>query len=301
MTELELAGSDVALSCSDMHLGDHAPGTAALFFERLDAQLGLARPAAASAPDVASAAPASHLALLGDLFEAGVGDDPPDAAAAALIEALRRFTERGGRALVMRGNRDFLLDVPFPPGSPAAGTPGFRTRSGALLLDDPCRVRLFDEPVLLAHGDALCTADLAYQQMRAVVRTPQWQAQLLAQPLPQRLALARQLRNDSEQNRYASREIGSDDPYDVVPQAVDAALRAAGTRVMIHGHTHRPGCHRWQLDGAPAQRLVLPDWLADSDATDGQARGGFLRADAASWRWIAVDGAARLLDHPIEH
>ncbi|MGD9942517.1 MAG: UDP-2,3-diacylglucosamine diphosphatase [Burkholderiaceae bacterium] len=277
MTELELAGKDVALFCSDMHLGDHAPATAALFFDRLDAQIGSI----------------SHLLLLGDLFEAWVGDDQPDAAAAALIDRLRRFTAAGGQALAMRGNRDFLLDVPFPPDSPAAGTPRFSVRSGARLLDDPTRVRLFGEPVLLAHGDALCTADHGYQQMRGLVRTPAWQAGMLQRPLLQRLALARQLRDDSEQKRYAADGPGSgaQDPFDVVAGDVDAALTAADAAAMIHGHTHRPGCHRWRLDSRMARRCVLPDWLAADDAPDGRPRGGFLRIDAGGWQSIGLDGS----------
>ena len=47
---------------------------------------------------------------------------------------------------------------------------------------------------------------------------------------------------------------------DVNAGAVAAAFRAARTRRMIHGHTHRPGVHELEIDGQPAQRIVLGAW-----------------------------------------
>jgi len=242
-----LSGSDVALFGSDMHLGDHDPATAALFFQRL----GAVWPRA------------SHLFLLGDLFEAWVGDDQPDAVAADAQALFARISASGRRLYVMRGNRDFLLG------------PRFAERCGASLLDDPCLVTLFGEPALLAHGDALCTDDADYQRIRSDVRSPGWQRDFLARPMADRLAFARSARAESERAKAARY------PADVNAGAVDAMLREAGATLLIHGHTHRPACHEWPLDGRTARRWVLPDW----DARDG--RGGFLWADA---RGLEADG-----------
>ncbi len=260
------AAREVALFCSDMHLGDHDPATAAFFFARLDAQ----------------AHSASHLFLLGDLFEAWVGDDQPDAVAQQLIARLAALAARGVQVHAMRGNRDFLLDVAFPASAPAAAPRPFHERAGAVMLDDPCTVTLFGEAVLLAHGDAQCTDDLDYQRARARARSSAWQRDFLARPLDERLRIAVELRGESRRVQ-AERAMGGAEPGDVSPRAVEAAMRAAGVRTMVHGHTHRPGCHRWELDGAAARRWVLPDWHAGGAAA---ARGGFLRVDSSGWSTI---------------
>jgi len=119
---------------------------------------------------------------------------------------------------------------------------------GAVIIDG--------ERVLLTHGDALCTDDHPYQELRSIVRTPQWQRRFLALPLADRELLAGQARAGSRQ--HTSRTI----PYimDVNSEAVAAALRATGVRRIIHGHTHRPGIHELRIDGEPAQRIVLGAW-----------------------------------------
>jgi len=264
--EVGRTAREVALFCSDMHLGDHDARTAAHFLERLDAQ----------------ARTASHLFLLGDLFEAWVGDDQPDAVAQALLERLAALAAAGTRVYAMRGNRDFLLDVAFPPEAATRPVRSFGERSGATLIDDPCTVTLFGEPVLLAHGDALCVDDVDYQRARALARSDGWQRDFLARPLDERLRIAGELRGESRRVQ-AARAMGDADPGDVAPEAVEAAMRNAGVLRLVHGHTHRPACHRWTLDGAPARRWVLPDWHAGSD---GPSRGGFLRVDASGWSTI---------------
>jgi UDP-2,3-diacylglucosamine hydrolase len=264
MIEVGASAHEAALFCSDMHLGDHDPRTAAWFLDRLDAH----------------ARGVAHLFLLGDLFEAWVGDDQPDAAAQALIGRLAALTAAGTRVWVMRGNRDFLLDVPFPADAAQRPAESFGARTGAVMLEDPCTVRLFGETVLLAHGDALCTDDADYQQARALARSPAWQRDFLRRPLAERLHIARELRGESRRVQ-AARAMDDVEPGDVNDAAVDAALRAADAHTIVHGHTHRPACHRWQLDGAPALRRVLPDWHADG--AHGVARGGFLRAHASGW------------------
>lgn len=251
---LRLSGSDRALFASDMHLGDHDSQTAEWFFASLEAQ----------SPGI------THLILLGDIFEAWVGDDQPDKVAEQLSSLLNRLAGRGVHVALMRGNRDFLLGVEQSGGSPAS----WPERCGAQLLDDPTVVDLFGMSVLLAHGDAWCTDDHGYQRFRAEVRSPAWQQSFLARPLAERLTIARAMREQSERNRLEN------DPGDVNRLAVIAALDAGRAARAIHGHTHRPG--RYALAEDPArtdlpERWVLPDWSGAA------RRGGWLTVTEEGW------------------
>lgn len=180
------------------------------------------------------------LYLLGDLAEVWVGDDDDGPAANALREAMATAARRSA-VYVMRGNRDFLLGDRF-----AADT-------GVTLLPDPSVVDVDGRRVLLAHGDAYCTGDAEYQRVRALFRSPAWQADVLAKPLAERRALAAALRNQSR----AANERKADNIMDVAPAAVAEAMAAAEASLMVHGHTHRPGLH---AVGDGRERIVLGDW-----------------------------------------
>lgn len=253
---LRIPREEPALFASDMHLSAQAPGTAARFLAELDRH----GPSAA------------HLFLLGDLFEMWVGDDVEDPLADALADRLKRLASAGTRVWLMRGNRDFLLDVPLP----GDRTEPYSRRCGATLLDDPCPVDLHGRRALLAHGDALCTDDLVYQQWRRTCRDPAWQAAFVARAPAERLALGRAARDGSE----AGKREKPGALMDVNPQTVDAVMEAAGASLLVHGHTHRPARHDWHCGEAPRTRIVLPDWDADA------GRGALL-----AWH----DGAARTL------
>ena len=192
----------------------------------------------------AYAAHAEALYILGDLFEAWVGDDDQDEQKQRVCAALQSLTRGGVACFALHGNRDFLLGA------------GFSARSGCRLLTDPVVAEFDGERVLLTHGDALCTDDHAYQELRSLVRTSAWQRRFLALPRSHRELLADEARAGSR--RHTARTV----PYimDVNDGAVAAALRAARVRRVIHGHTHRPGVHDFELDGAPAQRIVLGAW-----------------------------------------
>ena len=187
---------------------------------------------------------ADALYILGDLFESWIGDDAADLAQAAAIAGIRSLTAAGVPCFVMHGNRDFLL----------AGH--FCSMSGAQLLSDPLIVTLYGEPVLVMHGDALCTDDLAYQRLRATVRDADWQRQFLALPVAARRALAGAARVGSQAHtaavEYAITDVNAD--------SVALALRSAGTATLLHGHTHRPAIHALQVDGRACTRIVLGDW-----------------------------------------
>jgi UDP-2,3-diacylglucosamine hydrolase len=192
----------------------------------------------------AEAATAEALYILGDLFEVWVGDDDREPENERVCRALHALTAGGVACFALHGNRDFLLGA------------GFSARTGCRLLTDPLIAQLDGERVLLTHGDALCTDDHAYQELRSTVRAPAWQQRFLALPRSARELLANEARAGSR--RHTARAV----PYvmDVNAAAVAAAFRATGAQRMIHGHTHRPGVHELEIDGARRQRIVLGAW-----------------------------------------
>lgn len=220
------------LFTSDLHLAPQVPGVTRIF---LDFLAGRARAA-------------ERLFILGDLFEAWPGDDclddPDDAFAAAIVDALRALVAAGVEVSVMHGNRDFLL----------GGT--FAARSGAHLLPDPYILSLPTWQFVLSHGDALCTDDHEYQAFRALVRPPSWQTAFLARPLAERRAIAVALRQGSENAKRAKAGY----LMDVNSGTADDFLRAHGYATLIHGHTHRPATHDHLVDGIHVERWVLSDW-----------------------------------------
>ena len=200
----------------------------------------------------------SGLYILGDLFEAWVGDDdlglPFHAGIAA---ALKRIAQAGVPLHFLPGNRDFLVG------------PDLARAAGLVLLADPTRIDLHGTPTLLAHGDAWCTEDAQYQVFRAQVRDTRWLADFLGKPLEVRRSLAVSLRERSEQAKAGKRS----EIMDVSPDAITAAFREHAVRRIIHGHTHRPARHCQAVDGRSCERWVLPDWVGTT--------GGYLSCDAS--------------------
>lgn len=192
-----------------------------------------------------SQAGADALFILGDLFEAWVGDDVAQQAGfEADCAQVLRDTARRMPLFFLVGNRDFLVGA------------GLAQATGMTLLDDPTVFAFGDRRWLLSHGDALCIDDHAYLAFRAQVRDARWQQQFLAQPLAARQAMARGARNESEQLKRSGRDYADVD----TPTALQW-LEAAHAPVLVHGHTHRPSEH--ELD-ATHRRIVLSDWDADA-------------------------------------
>jgi UDP-2,3-diacylglucosamine hydrolase len=198
------------------------------------------------------------LYILGDFFEVWMGDDYSDALTQTVIGELRQRTEQGVQLFLMHGNRDFLLGK------------AFCQQTGGTLLPEPTVIELAGQPVLLMHGDSLCTRDTEYMKLRQMLRNPQWQQQFLAQSLEQRIAFARQVRSESQ----SGQQMKSDDIMDVTQDEVDAVMTAHGVRWLIHGHTHRPQVHHWQHQGEARERWVLGDWSDNNgwciDDADGE-------------------------------
>jgi UDP-2,3-diacylglucosamine hydrolase len=182
--------------------------------------------------------------ILGDLVEAWIGDDDDAELPARIAAATHGLRDAGVPVYFMVGNRDFLLGE------------AFAQRAGFTMLDDGAVHDLYGRPTLLMHGDVLCTDDVAYQAVRRQVRTPEWKAQILAMPLDARRAFAAKAREDSRAHTGSTMET----IMDVNAIAVADVMREAGVTRLIHGHTHRPAIHRFDLDGQPAERIVLGDW-----------------------------------------
>ena len=207
---------------------------------------------------------ADALYILGDLFEAWVGDDDPSEAGAIVAGRLRALVDSGVPVHFIRGNRDFLLGTDYA------------RRAGMRLLPDPAVVMLHGEPTLLLHGDLLCTDDAAYQQFRAQTRDPRWQAQFLAQPLAARLAFAAQARAASKARYGELMATGMAETIgDVTPATVQGWFARHGIRRMIHGHTHRPAIHD---EGGGNTRIVLGDWYQQGSVLRVDAGGAALEA-----------------------
>ena len=240
------------LLAADLHLDPSRPALTALATRTVERARGM-----------------DALWLLGDVFEAWIGDDAFDAVAGpeliGFADALGRLAASGTAVHLMHGNRDFLLGE------------AFADRVGATLhRDDEVVVELAGRRTVLLHGDTLCTDDVEYQRARPVLRSAAWQAEQLGKSVAERLEIARSMRERSRRGARDRSKIGSGDAsagaadeaiattdiVDVSRDEVDARFAATGAAVMVHGHVHRPAEHAGPIDaeGRPARRLVVGDW-----------------------------------------
>jgi UDP-2,3-diacylglucosamine hydrolase len=221
--------TDIDLFIADLHLSAETPDTVRAFFAFLQ---GPARDA-------------RRLFILGDLFEYWAGDDDLDAPFnAAVCEQIRACVDAGVEIGFIAGNRDFLIGE------------AFAQRTGIRLLAPLTPIVTAGRKALLLHGDTLCTDDQAYQAFRAQVRDPAWQQAFLARPLAERKALIAHMRERSE----ATKQSKAMSIMDVNPDAVIRCFREHDSTLIIHGHTHRPATHRYDIDGAVCERWVVADW-----------------------------------------
>jgi len=218
----------VILLISDLHLEEQRPDITRAFLALLD---GRARAA-------------ESLYILGDFFEAWIGDDAMSPFQLSICKALRALSNGGTQVFLMHGNRDFMVGK------------AFCKAAGCTLLKDPSVVQLNGEPVLLMHGDSLCTRDEAYMRMRRYLRNPLTLWVLRHLPLGTRHKLARKLRNESR----AQTRMKANDIVDVTPEEIPRIMAQYGVRTLIHGHTHRPAIHKLQVGNDAAKRIVLGDW-----------------------------------------
>ncbi|MGY0561636.1 UDP-2,3-diacylglucosamine diphosphatase [Luteimonas sp. A277] len=236
------------LFIADLHLDPERPDITRLFGDFLDAE----------------ARQADALYILGDLFESWVGDDDPSEAGAFVAAKLRALADSGLPVFFMHGNRDFMLGRDYA------------ARAGMRLLPDPSVIELYGKPVLLMHGDLLCTDDVEYQKVRAQVRNPDWRAHMLSQPLQARLAFAQQARASSQARQGEMKQAGTMESItDASPVAVEETMRRYGIDTLIHGHTHRPAIHDLAIGDRACRRIVLGDWYEQGSALRAHADGRY--------------------------
>ncbi len=213
------------LFISDLHLDENSEGITRGFKSFLHQQVPLAE----------------KLFILGDLFEVWLGDDDITPFNAEIIQILGDIQIP---KYIIHGNRDFLLEQTFCD------------QSGLELLPDPTIIEYAGESILLMHGDSLCTRDEDYIKVRNHLRQPSVQQELLAKPLAERTAIAKDARKQSKEH---TRETAVD-IMDVTPDEVTRVMAENGVQLLIHGHTHRPAVHDLLIEGNPARRIVLGDW-----------------------------------------
>ena len=242
------------LFISDLHLDAERPAITELFGRFLAEE----------------ARGADALYILGDLFEAWVGDDDPSEVGAFVADRLAALARAGTPTYFIRGNRDFLLGE------------AYARKARMRILPDPAVVVLEGAPAVLMHGDTLCTDDVAYQAFRTQTRDPMWQAHFLAQPLAARVAFAQQARAASKAHQSGLKQEGLMEAItDVAPATVDATMARFGIPRLIHGHTHRPKVH----EERHGTRIVLGDWYE---------QGSVLRVDGGGATLSALSQARPL-------
>ena len=232
------------LFISDLHLGLEKPDITRRFLHFLNTRANTA----------------DSLYILGDLFDAWIGDDDPTPPNNQIRKHLKELVQSGVSIFLQPGNRDFLLGQKFC------------NDTGVVLLDDYVVIDLFGTPTLLTHGDLLCTDDLAYQEFREKSHTDAWKSNVLSKPLLLRLLVARWYRIRS----YFHKRKKSTDIMDVNPSTVIEKMSKFNCERLIHGHTHRPAIHDFSIGNISAQRYVLAAWDNSSGSVLSWNNSGYL-------------------------
>ncbi len=187
--------------------------------------------------------------MLGDVFDFWIGDDGAETLGHHKIEEqLHHISSSGIELFFLPGNRDFLVGQDFA------------RRTGCRLLPDPSIIVIGTERIYLTHGDALCTDDIEHQQNRSVMLSAKWQSVFLEKSVEERLDTALRLRQESERSKQ-------DKPMDIMDvnqSHLENVMRKNQVKTLIHGHTHKPAVHEFDLDGAKAMRYVLGDWYTQN-------------------------------------
>ncbi|WP_449546159.1 UDP-2,3-diacylglucosamine diphosphatase [Lelliottia amnigena] len=219
------------LFIADLHLQTEEPAITAGFLRFLQGE----------------ARSADALYILGDLFEAWIGDDDPNPLHREIATEIKALTASGVPCYFIHGNRDFLIGKRFAH------------ESGMTLLPEENVLELYGRKILIMHGDTLCTDDTGYLAFRAKVHTPWIQTLFLALPLFIRNRIAAKMRAGSK----AANSNKSMTIMDVNPQAVVEVMEKHRVQWLIHGHTHRPDVHQLTANGEPAHRVVLAAWHSE--------------------------------------
>lgn len=215
---------------ADLHLSENRPDITAAFFQFLDAHI--------IDQDV------DALYILGDFFEVWVGDDYVTELSTEVAKHLKAVRDNGTPIYFVHGNRDFIMRDKYAK------------QAGMTLLTEQVVIDLYGTPTVILHGDEMCTQDIEYQKFRKKARGWWWPRLMLAMPLWYRRKVAQNAREKSKMNQAGKAlEI-----LDVTEQAVLDVFAKHQVTNMIHGHTHRPDVHHYQINDQTLTRTVLGDW-----------------------------------------
>jgi len=220
--------SQVTYFIADLHLAQNRPDITACFLRFLKGD----------------ATQAQQLYILGDLFEAWVGDDDDSEFLTVIAQALTALSAQGTTIYYIHGNRDFLLGQRFAK------------KSAMILLPEVDLIDLYGESVVIMHGDTLCTRDIAYQKFRKKSRSWWWQTMIRILPL----FIRKKIANDYRKKSAEATSVKSQEIMDVTPDEVIKCLELHHSQLLIHGHTHRPAVHELMANNKEAKRIVLGDW-----------------------------------------
>lgn len=223
--------SNYTLFISDLHLDERTPELTRYFLDLLNTE----------------ARQADALYILGDLFEAWLGDDDLSPHNQRIIHGLYNLSHHGVPVYFMRGNRDFMVGKQFAQ------------LCKLTLIKDPSRIELYGKPVLLMHGDTLCTDDVKATAFRKKTQNRFYIGFFNLTPLWLRRRLARYIRNKSRAHTQKTNM----SIMDVTQQAVHSNMLEQKVNLLIHGHTHRPKVHAVDLNGTQGERIVLGAWHGD--------------------------------------
>lgn len=217
-----------SLFISDLHLDENRPDIAEIFLKFLKND----------------AVQAQRLFILGDFFEAWIGDDDLSPFNQMIMNSLYAATQKGLPIFLMHGNRDFLLGKKF------------LRATGCTLLPDEYVVNLYGIPTLLMHGDSLCTLDVKYLKFRRKSRTWLYKKLVSFKSLESRRAIAAKMRAASREHTRMTAEY----VMDVTQEEVERLMQKHEVQHLVHGHTHREAVHHFSLNQTPATRTVLGPW-----------------------------------------
>ncbi|NQZ24774.1 MAG: UDP-2,3-diacylglucosamine diphosphatase [Colwellia sp.] len=220
--------SAITYFIADLHLCENRPDITACFLRFLKDD----------------AIEAEKLYILGDLFEAWVGDDDDSPYLKTIADALTKLSQIGTKIYFIHGNRDFLLGK------------SYAKKAKMQLLPEIDTIELYGQTVVIMHGDTLCTRDINYQVFRTKSRSWWWQTAVKSLPLFIRKKMAANYRKQSA----AATAVKSQEIMDVTESEVVTCLEQYQSQLLIHGHTHRPAVHEIMANGENAQRIVLGDW-----------------------------------------
>lgn len=184
------------------------------------------------------------LYILGDFFDYWLGDDDDNIFIREMKSVFKEFTQLKPIYFI-GGNHDFALGKKF-----AAET-------GITRIPDLTTIAVGPNRILLSHGDAFCTLDIAYQKMKWILQNKFIVWLLLKTPLSLRYKIKEKLENKSS----AGFNTKSPETYLVVDETIAEIAHKQNANVVIHGHTHLP--NRYSVKSPYRNDLLrfeIPDW-----------------------------------------